>query len=166
MFRNNEILSICRCGHPPFCPISTCSIMCSLGTLQQLFRGPLLLMQLIFSKPPWRLWLRNLSNPFVTFGSPNLDLGFFLPFQDNFRYTWPIRYHLRPTQAPQAHLDTIGLLGTTLGPLKHPRSIQMHLAHQAPPQAHLGILSPFRYTWPIRHHLRRTQAHLGTLYPT
>ena len=63
--------------------------------------------------------------------------------------TWPIRHRLRPTQAPQAHLDTLGPLGTTLRPLRHPRPSQAHLAHQAPFQAYLGTLGPFRsfFAW-------------------
>ena len=91
-----------------------------------------------------------------------------------FRYTRPIRHHLRPTsalqahldalgplkhhprptqihsahqaptQAPQAHLDTLGPLGTTLDPLSHFRPIQIYLDHYAPTQAHLGILGLFR----------------------
>ena len=40
---------------PPFCPSSTCPIMCLFGTLQQFPSGPLLLMQLILQEPPWRL---------------------------------------------------------------------------------------------------------------
>ena len=172
---------------PLFCPTSTCPIMCSFDTLQQFSCGLLLLVYPIFSKSPWGLQLRDLSNSIVTLGNPNLDLG---PFRHprfiqvhlahqappqthlgplgSFRYTSPIRHHLKPTQA---HLGTLSPLGTTLGLLRHPRPIQVHLAHQAPPQAYLAFqthldtlgplgttLGPFRYTWPIRHHLRPTQA--------
>ena len=160
--------------NPPFCLPSTCPIRYLFDTLQQFPGGPLLLVQPIFSEPPWGLWLRDLSNSIVTLGSPNLNLG-------QFRYTWPIRHHFRPTQASQAHLGTLGPfrytrptqasqthLGT-LGPLRHHTLTQAPQAHlgtlsslrylrptQAPPYAHLSILSPFRHTWPIRHHTRPT----------
>ena len=177
---------------PPFCPLNTCPIRYLFGTLQQLPSGPLLLMQPIFSKPPWELWLRDLSNPIVTLSNPNLDLGslkhpkpiqihlaHWVPLQaylgtlDPFRYTWPIGHHFRPTQTPQTHLDTLGPLdttfdplGATLGPFRHLRPIQTHLTHQTPPYAHLGTLGPIRCTWPTQDHSSPPKpilAHLGPL---
>ena len=140
--------------NPPFCPLITCPIRYLSHILQQFHGSPLLLMQSIFSKPPWGLWLRDLSNSIVILGSPSLDLDPFrhtrptqapydhLNTSGPLRHLRPIKHHPRPTQAPQAHLGT-------LGPLRHPRPIQAHLAHQASPQAHLGTLDPFRlfFTW-------------------
>ena len=57
------------------------------STPRQFLGGPLLLILLIF-QPPWRLWLRNLSNPIVTLSSPNLDLGFSFLFRIAFRCTF------------------------------------------------------------------------------
>ena len=120
-----------RVVDPPFCLPSTCPIRYLFSTLQQFPGGPLLLVQPIFSKPPQGLWLRDLSNFIVTLDSPNLDFGTLGPF----RYTWPVRYHLRPTQTflahyapPQAHLGSL-------------RSTQAYLAYQAP--THLGSLGQF-----------------------
>ena len=71
---------------PPFCPPSTCPIRYFFRILHQFPGGPLLLVSSIFSKSPWGLWLRDLSNPVVTLGSLNLDLG-------SLRYSY---HHLRP----------------------------------------------------------------------
>ena len=65
---------------PQFCPPITCSIKYLFGTLWQFLGGPLLLIIFTFFEPPRRLELRDLSNLIVILGSPNLDLGFFLPF--------------------------------------------------------------------------------------
>ena len=65
-------------------------------------------------QPPWRLWLRDLSNSIVTLGSPELGLGFSFLFLT-------------------AHLDI--LLGQHIG------LIQIHSAHLGslrPTKAHLG----------------------------
>ena len=146
----------------PFCPPSTCPIRNLFRILQQFPSGPLLLVQSIFSKPPWGLWLRDLSNLVVTLGGLNLDLG-------SLRYS---QHHLRPIQAPQAHLGTLGpfrhpwptqatqaYLGT-LGPFRHLGPIQA-------PYAHLGTLSPFRHLRPIQapRPIQALQAHLVTLGP-
>ena len=126
----------------PFCHLSICPIRYLSRILQQFSSGSLLLVQPIFSKPPWGLWLRDLSNSIVTLGNPSLNL-------DPFR-------HIRPTQAPQAHLGT---LGTTIGPLRPVQAPQVHLdtlrPTQAPPQAHLGTLGL------IQAHFDFFQAHLG-----
>ena len=140
--RFNESNFLCFSVGPPFCHTSTCPIRCSFGTLQQFPGGPLLPMQLIFSKPPWRLWLKDSSNPIMTLSRLNLDLGFFFLFRIAFRYTWLIRHypkHLRPTQAHQAHLDALGSL----------RPTQAHWTH-------LDAFDP----------LRLTQAHLGPFWHT
>ena len=113
--------------------------------------------------PPRRLWLRDSSDPIVILG----PLG-------PFRCTWPVKHHLRSTQAPQIHFDALSPLGTTL--VRHPRPIQIHLAHQALSQAHLGTLGLFKCTWPITHFLdhprslkhlsdspKLTQVHLSPL---
>ena len=71
--RNNVLVDPQFC-HPSTCPIKYLSI-----TLQQFLGGSLLLVYPIFSKPPWRPWLRDLSNPIVTLDSLNLDLG---PFRN------------------------------------------------------------------------------------
>ena len=99
---------------PPFCPLSTCLIRYLSRILQQFHGGPLLLVQPIFSKPPWGLQLRDLSNSIVILGSPSLHLG---PFR-----------HTRPTQAPYDHLNTSG-------PLRHPRPIRHHPRPTQAPQA-------------------------------
>ena len=123
--RFNESNFLCFSVGPPFCHTSTCPIRCSFGTLQQFPGGPLLPMQLIFSKPPWRLWLKDSSNPIMTLSRLNLDLGFFFLFRIAFRYTWLIRHypkHLRPTQAHWTHLDAFDPLRLTqahLGPFWH-----------------------------------------------
>ena len=85
--------------HPPFCPPNTCPIMYLFRTLQQFPGDPLLLVQPIFSKPPWRLWLRDLFYPIVTLGSPNLDLG-------SLRHPTFLQIHLTHQAPPQAHLGT------------------------------------------------------------
>ena len=100
---------------------------------------PITTRQSIFSKPPWELWFKDLSNLIVTLGSLNLDLG-------SLRYSWhhfrPIQIHLAHQAPLQAHLDKFGTLGTSLGPL--------------------GItLGPFRHLRPIRHHFRPIQIHLA-----
>ena len=99
--------------NPPFCPLITCPIRYLSHILQQFRGSPLLLMQSIFSKPPWGLWLRDLSNSIVILGSPSLDL-------DPFRHT-------RPTQAPYDHLNTSG-------PLRHLRPIKHHPRPTQAPQ--------------------------------
>ena len=96
--------------------------------------------------PPRRLWLRDSSDPIVIVGTLR-----------PFRCTWPIKHHLRPTQAPQIHFDALGPLGTTL--VRHLRPIQIHLAHQALPQAHLGTLDPFKCTWPLKYYLKHFLDH-------
>ena len=76
--------------NPSLCPSGTCPIMCSFDTLQQFPGGPLLLTLLIFYEPPWRLWLRDLSNPIVTLSNPNLELDFSFLFRIAFRCTFRI----------------------------------------------------------------------------
>ena len=104
---------------PPFCHLSTYPIRYLSHIVQQFPSDPLLLVQPIFSKSPWGLWLRDLSNSIVTLGNPSLDLG---PFR-----------HTRLTQAPQAHQAPPQAHLNALGPLRHLRIIQT-------PQAHLGTL--------------------------
>ena len=107
---------------PPFCPLSTCPIRYLSRILQQFSSGPLLLVQPIFSKPHWGLWLRDLSYD-----------------------SWQPQFRLRPIQAPQAYLGTLGPLGTTIGPLRHLRSTQAPEARLGPLGATIGPLrSPFR----------------------
>ena len=166
----NVMVDVCITVDSPFCLPSTCPIRYLFSTLQQFPSGSFLLVQPVFSKPPWSLWLRVSSDPIVILSSLNLALGFF-----SFLIQ-PIRHHPSPIQVHLAHkAPSQAHLGTILGPLRHPRPIRHHLrptkaplahyappqapqAHQAPPQAHLGTLGPFGYTWLIRHHLRPTQA--------
>ena len=116
------------------------------------------LMQLIFYELPQRLWLRGLSNPVVTFGGPDLDLGFSFLFRIAFRCTFRIPPRsLRPTQAHLAHQAPSQ---AHLGSL---RPIQALLAYQAPPQAHLGHLGTLGPLGITLSPPRFTQAHLGTL---
>ena len=83
---------------------------------QCFFDSPFLLLELTFSEPLWRLWLRGLSCPILR---PWLSFKFRLSFtQVHFKLVL-----VRPTQS-------------------HTRPIQIHLPHQAPPQAHLGSPLP------------------------
>ena len=117
-----------------------------------------------FFQLSWRLWLRDLSNPIVTFSNPNLDLGFSFLFRIAFRITRLGMFRsLRQCPDHLGHLDTVlnhlGPLNTTLGPSRFS-------------QAHLGYLDPFGHLRPLKTHqahlahlgpLRPTQANLGTL---
>ena len=110
---------------PSIFPPSTCPIRYLFSTLRQFLGGLLLLVQPIFSEPPWGLWLKDLSNLIVTLGSLNLDIG-------SLRYSWhhfrPIQIHLAHQAPLQAHLDKFGPLGITLGPLRHLRFTQYTLS--------------------------------------
>ena len=103
---------------------------------QQFLGGPLLLTLLIFFEPPRRLWLKDLSIPIVILGGLNLDLSFFLPFQDSFQVHFQVYLGpSRDTQPTQVHLD----------PLKF---TQAHLGTSRPTlvhQVHLGILTHLCY---------------------
>ena len=117
---------------PPFCP----PIMSFTAIPQWPITTRMTYIFIFIFQPPRGLWLRDSFNPIVTLGSPNLNLG---PFR-HFRFTQihlntlgSLRYTWAP---PQAHLDPLGPLGTTLGPLRHTQ------AHQAPSLVHLDPLGP------------------------
>ena len=133
---------------PPFCPLSTCSIRYLSRILQQFSGGLLLLVQPIFSKPPWGLQLRDLSNPIVTLGSP-------IQIQDPIRHhPRPIQIDFRPTQAPQAHLGTLRHYRPTQAPQAHPGSPGPILAHLGPLRiTQFFIKSPLRHILHVSHGL-------------
>ena len=87
-----------------------------------------------FFQPPWRLQLRDLSNPIVTFSNPNLDLGFSFLFRIAFRCTFKI-VHLGMFRSLRQCPDHYSSLRHYPKP---PRPIKTHQAYLG----HLGSLGP------------------------